>query len=87
MNLIQNTLLKTIQYLVKDGISKAGYDCTLTGTVTDIASENKYEVNLQGNKHILNCAVDVHINVADVVFVTLPQNSIINAYISGIKRR
>lgn len=85
-NKIQVTVLKTIEIMIDRAIEKAGYDQTSTGRVTNIINSYKYEVEINGNKQVLSCAVDVNLKIGDVVFITLPQNNKNRAYIAGVQR-
>lgn len=87
MNSIQDVIIKAIKYIVNHEIKKAEYDRTIIGTITDIIDKDKYEVALQNNKRVLNCAVDAQISINDIVYITLPQNNMTNAYICGIQRK
>lgn len=87
MKSFQDAILKTIQYLVNQSIAEAPFDRTTQGRITEIIGTNKYKVSLNGADRVLCCAVDLTLGVNDVVFITLPQNNLSSAYISGIKRR
>lgn len=81
---INNSLLKSIQIIASELISKASFDKNKKGIIIQSNTNNTYSVSIDGNTYnnIKVCG-GARFAVNDIVRVIIPQNQMSQMYIDG----
>lgn len=78
-----NSLLKGMQYLIKEEINKAPIDQTLTGVIKNVKENNLYDVLIGGKLYSNIPSIFKGFSINDTVKIKVPQNQFSQMYISG----
>lgn len=78
-----NSLLKGIQYLIKEEINKAPIDQTLTGVIKNVKEDNLYDVSIDGRLYNNIPSIFKGFTANNTVKIKVPQGQFSQMYISG----
>ena len=79
-------LLEATKYMIDESQKDAPYDSTVRGRIVSGGTQaNTYVVSIYDKQYTIPSAVNKTFVKNDVVWVTIPQNNMNNAFISAIK--